>query len=85
MEDWDEDQICRIFTEENNRGLDNIFPCGPTCEFDGKTVPCFVAWMQKGSITRALLAVMLKKMDGLELFDHSDGIDPFLLLGGHVS
>jgi hypothetical protein len=85
MENWDDDQIGELLTEENIRGLDKIFPCGRTCEFQGKTVPCFVAWTPKGSIMSALLAEMLKKMDDLELFDRSDGIDPFLLLEAHGS
>jgi hypothetical protein len=85
IENWDDDQIGGLLTEENIRGFDKIFPCGPTCEFEGKTVPCFVAWTLKGSIMTALLAEMLKKMDDMELFDRSDGIDPFLLLDGHGS
>jgi hypothetical protein len=80
MENWDDDQIGGLLTEDNIHGLEKICPCGPTCEFEGKTVPCFVAWTPKGSITSALLAEMLKKMDDLELFDRSDGIEPFLLL-----
>jgi hypothetical protein len=67
------------------RGLNKIFPCGSTCEFNGKTVPCFVGWSSKGSITSALLAAMLKRMDVSECFDRSDGIDPFLLIDGHGS
>jgi hypothetical protein len=63
--------------------LYKIFPCGPTCEFDGKPVPCFVGWTMTGSITSALLAEMSKTMDFLELFDCYDEIDPFLLLDGN--
>jgi hypothetical protein len=85
IEDWGEDQISGILTEENMRGLNKILPCGPTCEFNGKIVPCFVGWSSKGSITSALLAAMLKRMDVSECFDRSDGIDPFLLLDGHQS
>jgi hypothetical protein len=84
-ENWEDYQIGGLLTEENIRGLDKIFPCRPICEFDGKYVPCFVAWTPKGSIMSALLAEMLKKMDDLELFDRSDDIDPFLLLDGHGS
>jgi hypothetical protein len=61
VENWGEDQIGGILTEENMRGLDNIFPCGPTCELNRETVPCFVGWSPKGSITSASLAAMLKK------------------------
>jgi hypothetical protein len=85
MEDWDEDQIGGILTEEMMNGLEHIFPCGPTCDFHGTIVPSFVCWYPKGSITSSLLAFMLKQMDDLKLFDRSDGIDPFLLLDGHGS
>jgi hypothetical protein len=85
MDNWNEDEICGLLTEDNMRGLKKIFPCGPTWEFDGKTVPCFVRWTPKWSITSALLAAMLRKMDDLELFDRSDGIHPFILLDGHGS
>jgi hypothetical protein len=85
MEDWDDYQIGGILTEENIRGLATIFPCGPTCDFNEKIIPCFDGWSTKGSITSALLAVMLERMDDLELFDRSDGIIPFILLDGHGS
>jgi hypothetical protein len=55
------------------------------CDFNGKIVPSFVCWSPKGSITSYLLVAMLKKIDNLELFHRSDGIDPFLLLDGHGS
>jgi hypothetical protein len=38
-----------------------------------------------GSITSKVLACMLEAMDKLQLFDRSDGVDPFLLLDGHGS
>ena len=85
MEDWDDEKLSDILKEENMCGLDKLFPCGPTCEYNGKTVPCFISWTNKGSITGTLLAEMLKLMDKHELFDRSDGIDPFLLLDGHGS
>jgi hypothetical protein len=60
MEDWDEDQIGEILTEENMRSIDKISPFGPTCDFNGKIVPSFVCWSPKGSIMSYLLAAMLK-------------------------
>jgi hypothetical protein len=85
LEDWGEDQIGGILTEENMRSLNKMFPCGPTCEFNRKTVPCFVGWSSKGSTTSALLAAMLNRIDVSECFNCSDGIDSFLLLDGHGS
>jgi hypothetical protein len=47
MENMNEDEMGGLLTEESMRGLDKIFPCGPTCEFNGKTVTCFVGWTPK--------------------------------------
>jgi hypothetical protein len=65
LEDWNDDEIGEILTEENMRELGKIFLCGPTCELNGKTVPCFVGRTPPGSIISALLSEMLKNMDGL--------------------
>jgi hypothetical protein len=67
------------------RGLDKLFPFGPSCEYNGKIVPCLVEGTPNGSITSKLVGKALKHMGRLELFDQSDGICPFLLLDGHVS
>jgi hypothetical protein len=69
-----------LFVEENMRGLNKLFSCGPTCEYNGNTAPCLVEGTPNGSITSELRAKALKHMDRLELFDQSDGIYPFLLL-----
>jgi hypothetical protein len=58
---------------------------GPTCEYNGKTVPCFVGSSPNASITSQLLADMLKFMDDLQLFHRDDGHLPFILLDGHPS
>jgi hypothetical protein len=44
-----------------------------------------VTCSKNGSITSHLLTNMLSKMDDLELFDRSDGVNPFLLYDGHGS
>ena len=43
----------------------------------------FVLCSESGSITAELLVRMLAQMDTLELFDRSDGLNPFLILEGH--
>jgi hypothetical protein len=85
MEEWDDEQIGGLLTEENMQGIDKIFPCGPTCEFNGVTVLCFVGWPPKGSITSALVAAILEAMDDLELRERSNGVDPCPILDGHRS
>ena len=48
-------------------------------------MPTFCSCSESGSITAELLVRMLAQMDSLELFDRSDGINPFLILDGHGS
>ncbi len=65
------------FEIERNTGKGKRHPQGPVCTFNGASVPCFCGI--------SLLATMLKFMDGLNLFDRSNGVPPFLLLNGHGS
>jgi hypothetical protein len=60
-------------------------PGGPKCSYHGKEIPCFVGCSPNASITSEMLAAMLQMMDELEVFDRSDGVNPFLLLDGHHS
>ena len=55
------------------------------CVLNGKHVPTLCCCSESGSITAELLVRMLAQMDSLELFDCSDGINPFLILDGHGS
>jgi hypothetical protein len=72
--------------DEHSNGVDRMFPFGPTCSFNGTEVPTFfVTCSKNGSITSQLLTSILCKMDDLELFDHSDDVNPFLLCDGHDS
>jgi hypothetical protein len=82
---YDDEELEDFLVEENMRGLDKLFPCGPTYEYNGKTAPCLVEVTPNGSIILELLAKALKHTDQLELFFRSDGICPFLLLDGHGS
>jgi hypothetical protein len=71
--------------DEHSNGVDRMFPFGPTCTFNGIEVPTFVTCIKNGSITSQLLTSMLRKMDQLEVFDRSKGVNPFLLCDGHGS
>ena len=55
-------------TMEDNFGLGQRYPGGPTCIFRRKLVPCFVCVSEKGGITSELLKQMLQRMDQLNLF-----------------
>jgi hypothetical protein len=68
-----------------NCGDGKQYPFGPVCLFKGKTIPCFCCCSESGSITTELLTRMLKKLDELEVFDRSTGLNPFLILDGHGS
>ena len=45
----------------SNAGRGKRYPMGPTCVFNGKTVPTFTGCSENGSVTGALLVAMLKK------------------------
>ena len=69
----------------NNTGKGKLFPKGPECHFNGKTVPCLVRWSPSGSITSKILADCLATLNYHGLFQHCNQRRPFLLLDGHGS
>ena len=71
----------------NNSGPGKRFPGGPTCNFRGKEIPCFVRWSDKGSMTSEILRDSLATLDTYKLFDtnREEGVKPFVLLDGHGS
>ena len=69
----------------NNSGHDLPMSGGPSCFFNGKSIPCFIGTSPNASITSELLVSMLRTMDEYEVFDRSNGTLPFLLLDGHQS
>jgi hypothetical protein len=71
--------------DDHSNGAYRMFPFGPTCNFNGVTVPTFVTCSKNGSITSQLITSMLAKMDEHSLFDRSAGINPFRLCDGHGS
>jgi hypothetical protein len=79
-----EDEIANMKDEHSN-GVDRMFLFGPTCTFNGPTVPTFVTCSKNGSITSQLLTNILQKMDDMMLFDRSGGVNPCLLCDGHIS
>ena len=70
---------------ERNTGKGKKYPCGPTCEVRGVTVPCLVRWSPKGGMTSEILRDICATLDHLEVFDRSTGAMPFFLLDGHGS
>ena len=64
-----------------------MFPTGPKCKFNGKSIPSLVRWSPSGSITSDILVDALVTLDRHEIFERSCGNErkPFLLLDGHGS
>jgi hypothetical protein len=71
--------------DEHINGSDFMLPFVPICAFNVVEAPTFVTCSKHGSITSQLITNMLSKMEDFCLFNHSDGINPFLICDGHVS
>jgi hypothetical protein len=70
---------------EKNMGEGKALPLGSECMFNGKNIPCFGCCSDSGTITGILLRDMLEAVYKLDVFDRSNGLNPFLLLDGHGS
>ena len=70
---------------KNNMGKDKIFPCGPTCTYEGKEILCFVRWSEKGSMTSEILRDAIADLDVQNVIPRQNNVSPFLLLDGHGS
>ena len=60
-----------------------MFPCGPTCSFNGQEIPCFCRWSPNVSVTSEILKEVLETLDLYGVSDWEGGTLPFLLLDGH--
>jgi hypothetical protein len=63
-----DDKIVAMKAEQSN-DVDQMFPFGPTCTFNGNQVPTFITCSKNGSITSQLLTNMLSKLNDLQLLD----------------
>ncbi len=70
---------------ENNTGKGKYYPFGPSCEFNGITIPCLHFSSPSGGITGAILVKILTQFDALGIAPRDDGVLPFILLDGHQS
>ena len=68
---------------EKNTGKCKMFPCGPTCHFNGKNITCFCAWSKNGSVPSQILADIPAELDLHEVIERKNGVQPFLLLDSH--
>ena len=78
-------EVSDEFYFKNNSGPGKRYPGGPTCNFQGKDIPCLIRWSPKGSITSEILVDIISTLDHLEVFDRSTGRKPVLLVDGHGS
>lgn len=70
---------------ENNSGKGKYYPGGPSCEFNGITIPCLHVSSPSGGITGTILAKILTKFDAIGIAPRDNGVVPFLLVDGHQS
>jgi hypothetical protein len=66
-----------------NMGPGHQYPCGPTYSYNGKDIPCMVAFNPGGGITATILTDILRTLDKIEVFSHENEKRPFLLVDGH--
>ena len=66
-------------------GSGKAFPTGPTCEFQGKTLPMLCQWSEGGGISGEILTNILKRIDASGVLNRSSGVKPFLLVDAHAS
>jgi hypothetical protein len=52
----------------NNMGPGHQYPGGPSCSYEGKTIPCMVAFNVGGGISATILTDIFRTMDKLEFF-----------------
>jgi hypothetical protein len=59
---------------------------GPTCQYNGEDIPCFVCCTHNASITSELLVQIMKMIDKRNVFPRNEiyGV-PFLMIDGHQS
>ena len=72
---------------EQNFGENKYFPRGPTCIYNGFTVPSFVRFQEAGSMISGILTDVLGHIDSLHLFDkdRSLGCTSMFTLDRHES
>ena len=55
--------------DNNQNGLDKLFPLGPSCDYNGQIIPCIIGCSKNGSITSKLLTNMVKHIKEYAKFD----------------
>jgi hypothetical protein len=76
----DDDDEDDVFWKNKRKGL--LYPCGPMCVYEGKTIPCMVDFNPGGGITASILTNILKTLDELSIFCRKNGMRLFVLLDG---
>jgi hypothetical protein len=67
----------------DNMGPGHQYPGDLTCSYNGKNIPCMVAFNPGGGITATILTDILRTLDKIEVFSHKNEKRPFLLVDGH--
>ena len=74
-----------IMDKTNIDGYGKYMPCGPTCHYNGKVIPCQTFISESGGITSSILTKILSTLDRLDVFPRNNGVKPLLIVDGHES
>ena len=70
---------------EANLGDGKAYPGGPSCEYNGKVIPCLTYASKSGGITGDILVAVLTEFDARDMFPRRNGLMPALVVDGHQS
>ena len=81
-----DEMVNRVFDEANtNHGPGKYLPKGPTCIYNGKTIPCATYVSESGGITADILVAVLTVLDELDTSPHDSRITMFMFIDDHSS
>ena len=83
----EKDEMVNIFFDKatTNHGPGKYLPGGPTCIYNGETIPCAMYVSESVRITADILSAVLTVLDELDVFPRDSRIAPFMLIDGHSS
>ena len=85
VDNMTDEQFVSFF--ESNHGQDKPFPGGPSYNYKGTEIPCYVTFSEGGGINGSILTEIFRRLDELKIYetDRKEGMIPFVLLDCHQS